>query len=179
MLKGYISDHTAQQVASETHLNINSVDRYFRLFRQRIVLLTGTAAEKTLPAEKNYPDNAGHILIGVLKKKQQAYAEIIAPQYYETAAGLLANQVGIEDIIYQQDWPGYDELIDISCDKRIRIRNTGISGFWDFAHLRLSKFRGMHKSTFLLHLKECEWRYNNRNQDLYALLLREFRQNPL
>ncbi|WP_417316698.1 hypothetical protein [Emcibacter sp.] len=179
MLKDYIADRTAQQTAEEIHLNINSVDRYFRLFRERIARLTGLDTAQTVPPEKTCQEKTGHILIGVLKKQQRIYAEMIAPEYYRPLSELLASRKGIEDIIYRPDWPGYDELIDISNDRRIQIRDSGISGFWDFAHLRLSKFRGMHKSTFLLHLKECEWRYNNRDQDLYQTLLREFREHPL
>ncbi|NQU86868.1 MAG: IS1595 family transposase, partial [Mariniphaga sp.] len=33
-------------------------------------------------------------------------------------------------------------------------------------------FKGIHKSTFYLHLKECEFRYNHRKEDLYKLLLK-------
>ncbi|MDY7038843.1 MAG: IS1595 family transposase, partial [Thermodesulfobacteriota bacterium] len=34
-------------------------------------------------------------------------------------------------------------------------------------------------STFYLHLKECEFRFNYRNDDLYKMLLKMFRENPL
>ena len=44
---------------------------------------------------------------------------------------------------------------------------NGIEGFWGFSKTRLSRFRGMSKSTFYLHLKECEFRLNYRDQDLY------------
>jgi hypothetical protein len=30
-----------------------------------------------------------------------------------------------------------------------------------------------------LHLKECEWRFNLRSQNIYAILLKELRKNPL
>jgi hypothetical protein len=30
-----------------------------------------------------------------------------------------------------------------------------------------------------LHLKECEFRFNHRNQDLYSILLKLLRDNPL
>ena len=36
---------------------------------------------------------------------------------------------------------------------------------------RLAKFKGMHKQTFYLHLRECEFRYNYRNQNIYKTLL--------
>jgi hypothetical protein len=56
---------------------------------------------------------------------------------------------------------------------------NGIESFWAFAKTRLSKYKGMNRRTFYLHLKECEFRFNNRGQDLYKLLLKMFRENPL
>ena len=50
---------------------------------------------------------------------------------------------------------------------------------WGIAKVRLYKFRGMNKETFYLHLKECEFRFNNRYKNLYLLLLKMFRNNPL
>ena len=51
--------------------------------------------------------------------------------------------------------------------------------FWGIAKTRLSKFRGIRKDKFYLHLKETEYRFNHRKEDLYHLLLEEFRKNPL
>ncbi len=48
---------------------------------------------------------------------------------------------------------------------------NGIENFWAIAKTRLSKFRGISKATFYLHLKECEFRFNNRDQDSYKLIL--------
>jgi transposase-like protein len=42
----------------------------------------------------------------------------------------------------------------------------------DMAKTRLVKFRGVRRSTFYLHLKECEFRFNHRAEDLYQLLLK-------
>jgi transposase len=41
---------------------------------------------------------------------------------------------------------------------------------------RLVKFKGMNKSMFNLHLKECKFRINNRNQNIYKILFRVFRK---
>ncbi|MBW1714060.1 MAG: IS1595 family transposase, partial [Deltaproteobacteria bacterium] len=43
---------------------------------------------------------------------------------------------------------------------------------------RLVRFRGCHQQTFFLHLKECEFRFNNRGRDLYKLLLPCLENNP-
>ena len=57
--------------------------------------------------------------------------------------------------------------------------STGIENFWGLAKTRLSRFRGISKNTFYLHLKECEFRFNYRQKDIYKFLLREFRNQPL
>ena len=45
--------------------------------------------------------------------------------------------------------------------------------------VRLAKFRGIHKHTFYLHLKETEFRFNHRNHNMYQILLKIFRKSPL
>jgi len=44
-----------------------------------------------------------------------------------------------------------------------------------------TEFKGIKKDNFLLHLKECEFRYNNGNNSeiLYQKLLKLIRKNPL
>jgi transposase len=56
---------------------------------------------------------------------------------------------------------------------------NGIESFWSYAKIRLVTFHGMDKRTFNLHLKEGEFRFNNRGEDLYKLLLKIFRKSPL
>ena len=48
---------------------------------------------------------------------------------------------------------------------------NGIESFWGYCKMRLSKFYGLKKEGFLLHLKECEFRFNHRKQNLYEILL--------
>jgi len=60
-----------------------------------------------------------------------------------------------------------------------RARFNGIENFWGLAKLRPAKFRGLSRSTLRLHLKECEFRFNHRRDNLYQLLLKEFKNNPL
>jgi len=38
---------------------------------------------------------------------------------------------------------------------------NGIELFWDYTKNRSVKFKGMNKSMFNLHLKECEFRFKN------------------
>lgn len=82
--------------------------------------------------------------------------------------------------IYTDKWKSYDGLVlDGYKHKRINHSKTysnrkgthvnGIENFWSFVKRRLSKFNGVSRKTFLLHLKECEFRYNKKH-DMLKLL---------
>ena len=51
---------------------------------------------------------------------------------------------------------------------------NGIKSFWSFAKRRIIQFNGLSEETFYLHLKECEFRFNNRKNNIYAILLKNF-----
>ena len=48
---------------------------------------------------------------------------------------------------------------------------NGMEGFWSFAKTWLYHFRGIHRSYFHLYLKEIEFRFNNRDKDLFGLIV--------
>ena len=54
-----------------------------------------------------------------------------------------------------------------------------IESFWSYCKRRLAKFNGLTNEKFILHLKESEFRFNHRKQDLYKILLKKIRENPL
>ena len=61
-------------------------------------------------------------------------------------------------------------------------KTISIDSFWAYAKLRLSKFKGVKRQNFILHLKECEFRFNNRDKkgaELYKILLKMIRENSL
>jgi len=56
---------------------------------------------------------------------------------------------------------------------------NGIGSFWSYAKHRLIQFHGVARHTFYLHLKETEFRFNHRHDDLYKVLLKMLRKDPL
>ncbi|TVM31250.1 IS1595 family transposase, partial [Oceanidesulfovibrio marinus] len=93
--------------------------------------------------------------------------------------------------VFSDQYGSYDGLVDLGYQRHYRIRHgkgefargtnhiNGIESFWSFAKRRLQKFHGVPKATFYLHLKECEFRFNHRYVDLYKILLKLCRENPL
>jgi transposase len=82
--------------------------------------------------------------------------------------------------IYTDKWKSYDGLV-LDGYKHKRINHSklysnrkgthvnGIENFWSFAKRRMAKFNGISRKTFLLHLKECEFRYNHKHDILKIL----------
>ena len=55
---------------------------------------------------------------------------------------------------------------------------NSLEGFGSYAKRRLTKFNGLSPQTFYLHLKETESRFDNREENLYKILLKKWRKNP-
>jgi transposase len=47
---------------------------------------------------------------------------------------------------------------------------NGIEGFWSYAKTWLYNYRGVPREYFHLYLKEVEFRFNNRNNNLYPII---------
>jgi len=56
-------------------------------------------------------------------------------------------------------------------DKRTKNHINGIEGFWSFAKHILYNYRGVSKYHFPMYLKEVEYRFNHRNENLFKLFL--------
>ena len=131
------------------------------------------------------------IVFGLFKRNGKVYTEIVPDCSKATLQGVIRGKVEPESIIYSDGWRGYNGLVDVGYGKHLRVDHSsnefvrgkahinGIEGFWGYAKSRLTKFRGMSPATFYLHLKECEFRFNFRGQNLYKVMLKIIRKNPL
>ena len=109
----------------------------------------------------------------------------------KTLQSIIKGRVDAKSVIYTDGWPTYNGLVDVGYDKHFRVQHSenefvkgrshinGIESFWSFAKRRLNKFNGLPKHTFYLHLKETEFRFNNRKENLTEKLLNLFKNQPL
>jgi transposase len=93
-------------------------------------------------------------------------------------------KVDFERTIHSDGWKGYNGLVDLGYKKHYRAQHGNnefanktshincIENFWGIAKICFAKFQRMSKSTFYLHLKECEVRFNHRGKNRYKLLLK-------
>ena len=53
---------------------------------------------------------------------------------------------------------------------------NGIESFWSFSKRRLGKFNGLKDEKFLLHLKECVFRWNHKGKNLNKIIWKMFKK---
>ena len=133
------------------------------------------------------------IVFGIFKRNGKVYTEIVPDAKKSTLQAIIHGRVGSESVIHSDSWRGYAGLVDLGYQKHYRVHHgvgefvksgttvhiNGIESFWGTAKTRLSKRRGIRKDLFYLHLKECEFRFNYRHEDIYQKLLKSFRKESL
>lgn len=121
-------------------------------------------------------------MLGLLEQGGAIHSEVVPGHLKAGLQALLRGQSSLQTVLAMDGWRGYHGLADLEferfCILRPRSRDR-IEAFWAFTEGRLRKFYGLPGSTFLLHLKECEFRFNHRDCDLHALLGSLLRQRPL
>ena len=119
-------------------------------------------------------------VFGILKRNGKVYVQIIKNADKSTLLPIIKQIIKKKSTIYTDKWRSYDGLV-FDGYKHYRINHSksysdrrgthinGIENFWSFAKRRLAKFNGVSRKTFLLHLKECEFRYNHKYDILKTL----------
>ena len=130
------------------------------------------------------------VVFGIFERQGHVYTEIVPDCSKPTLQGIIRGRVDPRTVINSDGWRGYHGLVDLGYG-HVRVDHArdeftkgtvhinGIEGFWGLAKVRLTKFKGLPRHTFHLHLKETEWRYNHRRADKYKCLLQYLRKNPL
>ena len=121
------------------------------------------------------------IVFGILERDNRVSVSILEDVSAKTLVEETVKKVRRGSIVYTDRWRGYSSLMfcgykHLSIDHEYSFKSgkvyiNGIEGFWSFAKERLIKYHGISKEKFLYYIKEMEWRYNNRNKELYGLLI--------
>lgn len=207
VLKCFALDLTASDTASISGLSRNTINKIFVQIRQRLLALTHPRSEETkvfgiFECDESYfgarrvrgkrgRGAAGKTpVFGLLKRNENVTVTIVENCSRAELMPIIQGQILEGSTINTDGWKAYDGLVVNGYDHyrvfhsdnefaRGKCHVNGIESFWSFTKRRMAKFNGLTDEMFYLHLKESEWRFNHRNDNLYLLLLREFRKNPL
>ena len=188
LIQHFASDLDAKNIAVLTGLNRNTVNRYLTLIRERIAKfcqqkspLKGDSEyvrshlfRKDMNGQKDSEAYINTPVFGVLQCRDKICTVVVPNNEFHNT-----NQCGIRELVNPADADNHH--MQNKKEKLSRNENliNGIESFLSFAKKRLMKFHGIPESTFYLHLKECEFRFNYRNKDISPVLLKIIRNNPL
>jgi len=205
IIRYFARDLTASDTSRLTSVSIKSINNIYLKLRKRILqeCEQHTPLKGVIEIDESYfgphrirgkrGRGAGGktIVFGIFKRGDKVYTEIVQDASKASLVKVIRGHVSIDSIIHTDGWRGYNGLVDVGFAKHFRVRHgenefaknnqhiNGIESFWSYAKRRLVKFNGVPRSNFLLHLKETEFRFNHRNKNLYKVLLKLLRNEPL
>ena len=205
LIKAFAMDLTATDAAELTGLSVRSVNTIYLKIRQRIAehceaqspfrgeveIDESYFGPKRVRGKRGRGAGGKTIVFGVFKRQGQVYTEIVPDVKKTTLRKAIRGKVGLDTIVHSDGWRGYDGLVDVGYARHLRVNHgadqfvdgrshiNGIESFWAYAKHRLTKFKGVARHTFYLHLKETEFRFNHRRDSLYHVLLKLLREDPI
>jgi transposase-like protein len=205
IVRHFCLDFTASDTAKLTGISVRSINAIYLKIRRRIwlTLKADSPLSGAVEVDESYfgphrvkgkrGRGAGSktIVFGILKRQGKVYTEVVPNCTKATLQAVIRGKVDLGTAIHSDGWRGYDGLVDLGFDKHFRVNHgegefargdhhiNGIESFWSYAKRRLAKFNGVPAKTFELHLKETEFRFNLRHDNLYLALLKLLRNNPL
>ncbi|MEM9882610.1 MAG: IS1595 family transposase [Planctomycetota bacterium] len=205
LIRAFAMDLTATDAAELTGLSVRSVnDIYLRLrrriaehceaqspFRGEVEIDESYFGPRRVKGKRGRGAGGKTIVFGVFKREGQVYTEIVPDVRKTNLRKAIRGKVSLDTAVHSDGWRGYDGLVDVGYAKHLRVNHgddqfvegrshiNGIESFWAFAKHRLTKFKGVPRHTFYLHLKETEFRFNHRRANLYLALLKLLREQPI
>lgn len=206
LLRLFALDLTATDAAQLTGLTRKTVTTIFIKIRERIAeecerelpLSSGEVeVDESYFGAHRVRGNRGRgaggktIVFGLLKREGRVYTEIVAGCKKVILQAIIRGRVSADAVIHLDGWRGYDGLVDVGYAKHFRVNHgqsefmrgtqhiNGIESFWSYAKHRLQQLHGIAPEKFYWHLKECQYRFNLRKNNVYAELLKLLRKYPL
>jgi transposase len=203
-LRCFCLDLTATNTALLTDISRNSINRIYASLRCLIASLSINSSPSSGEFEldesyfgarrvrgKRGRGAAGKTpVFGLLKRDGKVLVEIVKNCSKAQLMPIIQGHILEGSTIHTDGWKAYDGLIlngydhhrvYHSHDEFVRGKShvNGIESFWSFAKRRLAKFNGLTTQKFILHLKECEFRFNIDKDEMFNILIKIIRKNPL
>lgn len=121
------------------------------------------------------------IVFGLLERKGKVYTKVVVDVTAFTLMRIIREKTKKGSVYYTDNFKSYNSLSQYGTHRRVnhtkeyvsvRMKNhiNGLEGFWSYAKHKLYNYRGVSKANFPLYLKEMEFRYNHRKENLLSVL---------
>jgi len=201
ILKCFANDVTATAAADIVNVNRNTINNYYYDIRVKIFKQTLEESKQEIGVfelDESYfgakrvrgkrgRGAAGKTpVFGLLKRGGKVFVTVVPNCSREALMPIIQGRILVGSTIHIDGFRAYDGLVLNGYDHyrvfhhenefaRGKSHVNGIENFWSYAKRRLSKFNGCTGDSFALHLKECEFRYNHRDEDLVKIITSIFK----
>lgn len=196
----FCTDIDASKTAFLTGINRNTVNRYYRIYRELIFGKQQSDLEQFFGIVEcdeayfgskrlrgvNMPQKRGRgtwkrPVFGIFERDGRVYTELIPDSKRDSLRKVIVGKIAVESIVITDGWRGYNGLVDVGYDKHLRINKSihfsdghgvHINGIESFWSFVKRRLQKFNgvKSYFHLHLKECEWRWKKTEKELITEL---------
>ena len=122
-----------------------------------------------------------HLVFGMYQRNGYVVTFPVTDRKTKTLTSLILRHTKSGSLYYSDDWHAYTWLsvkgnhVIIEKEKgtpkaKGKSHLNGIEGFWSYSKNWLYQYRGIPRHHFHLYLKETEFRFNNRDKDLFHLI---------
>lgn len=192
----FVLEVPARKAAGELGVHRHSVERVYMYIRRCMALACEDEARFSGEVEVDESYFGGHrkgnrgrgavgkvAVCGLLKRNGKVYTAPVPDVSRKTLRSIIRDKVADGSTIYSDSFRSYDGLITDGY-KHYRINHAkeftrgkrnhinGIESFWAFAKTKLRRYYGTRRSHFPLYLKEMEFRFNHRNENLGSAVRR-------
>ncbi|MBO9152647.1 IS1595 family transposase [Chitinophaga sp. GCM10012297] len=131
------------------------------------------------------------VIFGIFKQDNKVFTEILPDVSRSMIQAIARGRSVLETVGSAERIRRFSGVVDLGQYRLYHLGNhhheveagkttlDDVDGFWGLTKHRLAKFKGLNRNTAYLHLKECEFRYNYRHEELYAVLLNLLKTFPL
>ncbi len=196
LIRFFALEVPASRAARELRVNRHTVERIYTLIRRALVPVCEAEARLDGEVEVDESYLGGHrkgikgrgargkvSVFGLLKRRGKVYTSPVPSVSRATLRTVIRQRVQDGTTIYSDEFAGYDGLLSLGY-RHYRVHHSttfapsrhrhinGIENFWGVAKSTLHRYRGVRRSHVLLYLKEMEFRFNHRHDDLPLLIER-------
>ena len=198
VIVGFYQQIPANRLAYDLGVNYRTVERVYRKLRELLYHtceLEGGRLSGQIEIDESYfggrrkgkrGRGAGgkSVVLGLLERDGRVYTKIVYSVSAPTLMDIIRQKTRKGSVYFTDSFRSYRSLKRFG--KHLTVRHqreftksgkkyhshiNGIEGFWSFAKHRLYQYHGVSRSNFHLYLKEMEYRFNHRRDNLLKNLI--------
>ena len=196
IVQGFYQQQPAYRLSHDLGIDYQSITRVYQKLREVIYYvaeLEGKKLSGEIEMDEAYfggrrkgkrgrGSKGKSIVFGLLERDSRVYTRVVEHVSKEELMAVVRKKTRKGSVYYTDTFRSYNSLKRLGkhhkvnhsknmVDKKTKNHINGIEGFWSYAKHILYNYRGVSKYHFPMYLKEVEYRFNHRNENLFKLFL--------